>query len=57
MRILRDAVIKERQEKESINKAKNDLTTEVDRLRIQLQEKVIFYVYQKRLKINRKLIT
>ena len=57
MRILRDAVIKERQEKESINKAKNDLTTEVDRLRIQLQEKVIFYVYKKKLKINRKLIT
>jgi len=38
MKILRDAVIKERQEKESLNKTKNDLSTEVDRLRVQLQE-------------------
>lgn len=40
MKVLRDAVLRERQEKEILAKSKNDFAAEVERLRIQLQEKV-----------------
>ncbi len=40
MKVLRDAVIKERQEKETAVKLKNEFSTEVERLRVQISEKV-----------------
>ena len=40
MKVLRDAVIKERQEKETAVKLKNEFSAEVERLRVQISEKV-----------------
>jgi len=39
MKVLRDAVIKERQEKETAVKLKNEFSAEVERLRVQISEK------------------
>ncbi len=40
MKVLRDAVLKERQEKENATKLKNEFVAEVDKLRAQMAEKV-----------------
>jgi len=39
MKVLRDAVIKERQDKENATKLKNEFAVEVDKLRVQMSEK------------------
>lgn len=41
MKVLRDAVLRERQEKDALTKTNNDFAAEVERLRIQIQEKVL----------------
>lgn len=41
MKILKDALIKERQEKENVQKTKKDAEKELERLQSQIQEKVM----------------
>ena len=41
MKILKDALLKERQEKETSTKSKKDMEKEFDRMKTQSQEKVV----------------
>ena len=44
MKILKDALLKERQEKDVSVKSKKDVEKELERTKTQLQEKVIFFL-------------